>query len=111
MPALKAIHPEELRDDHVLIKVDIDALNASNRKHRYVPALIGHDEGCGVGCDYTGTVVQAGSKVSMGLREGDYVAVHTHDATSVGKDSRLDESSDAKGAGYYNKWERVSWSL
>jgi hypothetical protein len=121
MPALEVIHPERMRDDYVLIKVDASTQYATHSSKLIFTWLIcstyrkhtcGHDEGCGVGCDYTGTVVLAGSKVSWMFGEGDPVTCHTYGAASVGKeDSALDKPSIAEGAGYYNNWERVRWTL
>ena len=56
------------------------------RKHVTVPGLAEQGRGCTVGCDYSGTVVQVGSKVTKNFKIGDRVAGFTHGVNAVEKE-------------------------
>lgn len=68
----------ELRDDRVLVKVNSVALNPTDWKHiDYLPT-----PGSTVGCDFSGTVVEVGSKCTKGYKAGDRIAGVTHGANA-----------------------------
>lgn len=89
MKALKSVAANEsqvqsvplpkLRDDYVLAKVHAVALNPTDWKHvAWMPA-----EGATVGCDFAGTVVKIGPKVTKSLKEGDRITGFTHGVNKV----------------------------
>lgn len=59
----------KLRDDYILVKTAAVALNPTDWKH--VDFLA--SPGAIVGCDYSGTVQQAGTTVHNGIKAGDRV--------------------------------------
>lgn len=69
-----------------------------HRKHIHAPALAEQGKGCTVGCDYMGTVVQVGSKVTKDFKPGDRIAGFTHGVNAVEKeDGCFAEYAVAKG--------------
>lgn len=86
---------KDFGDDHVLIKVNIPG----------VPPVVGRSQDC----EFTGTVLQVGSKVAKVFGEGGHVAGHTYVATREG--SCLDVSGATRLGAYHKQWERVKWSL
>jgi NADPH:quinone reductase-like Zn-dependent oxidoreductase len=68
-----------LRDDYILVETNAVALNPTDWKH--VDFLA--DPGARVGCDYAGTVLDVGSKVTKDLKRGDRVAGFCHGANAV----------------------------
>jgi threonine dehydrogenase-like Zn-dependent dehydrogenase len=73
-----------------------------------VPAVDGSGKCYTVGCNYTGTIVQLGNRVTKNFKEGDHVAVSTYGVTSVGsKNGCLREHCVGEGSGYYDEWRRV----
>ncbi|KAF4554596.1 Trans-enoyl reductase ACTTS2-like protein [Elsinoe fawcettii] len=76
---LRTVPTPKLRDDYVLAKVHAVALNPTDWKHvAWMPA-----EGATVGCDFAGTVVQVGSKVTKSLKPGDRITGFAHGVNSV----------------------------
>jgi hypothetical protein len=69
-----------------------------------MPAVVDQGRCCSVGCNHTGTIVQAGSRVEEDFRKGDHITVFT---CSVGKK----DGYVAKDTGYHNKWGRVNWQM
>lgn len=57
-----------------------------SRKHVHAPFLAEQGKGCTVGCDYMGTVVQVGSKVTKDFKPGDRISGFTHGVNSVQKE-------------------------
>jgi len=63
-----------------------------------VPALAEQGVGCTVGCDYAGTVVEVGSKVTKDWQKGERIAGFTHGVNAVEKeDGCFAEYCVAKG--------------
>ena len=59
----------ELRDDYILIKTHSVAVNPADYKHiDWIPSI-----GAIVGCDYAGTVVKVGPKVTRPFKPGDHI--------------------------------------
>jgi NADPH:quinone reductase-like Zn-dependent oxidoreductase len=58
----------------------------SYRKHVHYLALSAQAKGCTVGCDYMGTVVQVGTKVTKKFAPGDRIAGFTHGVNAVEKE-------------------------
>lgn len=100
----------ELRDTYVLVKVNAVALNPTDwfvwqqsrdlsnvgRKHITLPALA--TPGCTVGCDFAGTVVDVGSKVTKSWKKGDRICGMTHGVNKVEpEDGSFAEYAVAKG--------------
>ena len=56
------------------------------RKHIHVGALSEQGKGCTVGCDYSGTVVQLGPKVTKDFKVGDRIAGFVHGVNAVEKE-------------------------
>lgn len=76
---IKEVSVPKLRDDYILVKTHAVALNPTDWKHvDYSP-----DAGARVGCDYAGTVLEVGSKVTKGFKKGDRVAGFCHGANAV----------------------------
>lgn len=116
-PEVQEVPLPKMRDDYVLVKVHAVALNptdwyvtsnalfpnsrltpSSHRKHVHVPALSEQGKGCTVGCDYMGTVVQVGPKVTKNFSPGDRIAGFTHGVNAVEKeDGCFAEYAVAKG--------------
>lgn len=76
---VKEVSVPKLRDDYILVKTHAVALNPTDWKH--VDYLA--DPGARVGCDYAGTVLEVGSKVSSDLKKGDRVAGFCHGSNAV----------------------------
>jgi NADPH:quinone reductase-like Zn-dependent oxidoreductase len=58
----------------------------SHRQHVHYLALSAQAKGCTVGCDYMGTVVQVGTKVTKKFAPGDRIAGFTHGVNAVEKE-------------------------
>jgi NADPH:quinone reductase-like Zn-dependent oxidoreductase len=72
--------------------------NSPHRKHIHYEPLAAQGKGCTVGCDYAGTVVQVGPKVTKDFKVGDRIAGFTHGVNSVEKeDGCFAEYAVAKG--------------
>jgi NADPH:quinone reductase-like Zn-dependent oxidoreductase len=56
------------------------------RKHIHIAALSQQGRGCTVGCDYMGTVVEVGPKVTKDFKPGDRIAGFTHGVNAVEKE-------------------------
>ena len=68
------------------------------RKHIHFEPLAAQGKGCTVGCDYAGTVVQVGPKVTKDFKVGNRIAGFTHGVNSVEKeDGCFAEYAVAKG--------------
>ncbi|PNS14317.1 hypothetical protein CAC42_6830 [Sphaceloma murrayae] len=77
--ALQSVPLPTLRDDYVLAKVHAVALNPTDWKHiAFMP-----NPGATVGCDFSGTVVKVGPKVTKTLSPGDRITGFTHGVNSV----------------------------
>lgn len=76
-------------------------------------AVDGSDRCYPVGCNYTGTIVQVGDRVTKDFKEGDNIGVSAHWAASAGsKIGCLREHCVGNGAGYYNEWRMVdTWAF
>jgi hypothetical protein len=73
-----------------------------------VSAVDGSGKCYTVGCNYTGTIVQLGNRVTKDFQKWDNIGVSTRRAPSAGsKVGCLREHCVGNGAGYYNKWKRV----
>lgn len=69
----------KLRPDYLLVKVHAVALNPTDWKHiKGIPTA-----GATVGCDFAGTVVSIGDKVTKSFKPGDRVAGFTHGVNAV----------------------------
>ncbi|KFZ13728.1 hypothetical protein V501_03570 [Pseudogymnoascus sp. VKM F-4519 (FW-2642)] len=91
---IKEVTVPKLRDDYILVKNHAVALNPTDWKHvDYLP-----DAGARVGCDYAGTVLEVGSKVTKDFKKGDRVAGFCHGANAVyHEDGTFQEILTAKG--------------
>ena len=58
----------------------------THRKHITAPGLAEQGRGATAGCDYSGVVVQVGSKVTKDFKAGDRVAGFTHGVNAVEKE-------------------------
>jgi len=76
---LQQVDKPKLRDDYVLVKVKNVALNPTDWKHIDFLAT----PGATVGCDYSGTVEEVGSKVTKDWKKGDRIAGFVHGANAV----------------------------
>ncbi|KAF7193305.1 Protein TOXD [Pseudocercospora fuligena] len=87
MKAIKCFGPKDARlisdaplpscpDDYILVKVHSIALNPTDWKHIDLIAQPGYNHT--VGCDYAGTVISVGSKVTKSFKPGDRVAGFSH---------------------------------
>jgi len=85
-PEIQDVPLPKLRDDYILVKVKAVALNPTDWKHITVPGLAEQGKGCTAGCDYMGTVVQVGPKVTKSFKPGDRVAGFTHGVNAVEKE-------------------------
>jgi NADPH:quinone reductase-like Zn-dependent oxidoreductase len=117
---IQEVSVPKMRDDYVLVKVNAVALNPTDwyvvfvpldsashyskltlpphRKHIHYEPLAAQGKGCTVGCDYAGTVVQVGPKVTKDFKVGDRIAGFTHGVNSVEKeDGCFAEYAVAKG--------------
>lgn len=65
----------KLRDDYILVKVNTVGLNPTDWKH--IDRGIAQD-GCRMGCDYSGTVVDVGPKVTKNFAKGDRISGVAH---------------------------------
>lgn len=84
----------KLRDDYILVKTHAIALNPTDWKH--VDYL--SSPGARVGCDYAGTVLEIGSKVTKDFKVGDRVCGFCHGANAVyHEDGSFGETITAKG--------------
>ncbi|KAL1306686.1 hypothetical protein AAFC00_005356 [Neodothiora populina] len=84
----------KLRDDYVLVKVEAVALNPTDWKHIKWLSKPGNT----IGCDYAGTVVEVGSKVTKAWKKGDRIAGFTHGGNEVeNEDGCFAEYCVAKG--------------
>ena len=80
---IQGVSKPELLEDRVLVKVNAVALNPTDWKHiDYLPTA-----GSTVGCDFSGTVVEIGSKVTKDYKVGDRIAGVTHGANANDLDS------------------------
>jgi NADPH:quinone reductase-like Zn-dependent oxidoreductase len=85
----------QLRDGFALIKVAAVALNPTDWKHLEYHLV---EDGCLVGCDFAGTVVEVGRGVNKELSAGDRVAGVAHGGNSVQhEDGAFAEYVVAKG--------------
>ena len=85
----------QLRDHFVLIEVAAVALNPTDWKHLDYGLVA---DGCLVGCDFAGTVVEVGRGVNKTLSRGDRVAGVAHGGNSVQpEDGAFAEYVVAKG--------------
>ncbi|KAK5131576.1 hypothetical protein LTR08_000831 [Meristemomyces frigidus] len=76
---IKEVPVPKLRDDYVLVKVNNVALNPTDWKHiDFLPQI-----GATVGCDFSGTVEEVGSKVTKAWKKGDRIAGFTHGVNSA----------------------------
>lgn len=90
-----------LRDSDVLIEVEAVALNPTDWKHLEYKLV---EDGCLVGCDFAGRVVELGKSVKKALVKGDRVAGVAHGGNShIGRheDGAFAEYIVAKG----NTWK------
>jgi NADPH:quinone reductase-like Zn-dependent oxidoreductase len=71
------------RPDQLLVKVAAVALNPTDWKH--IARGIAAEDGLS-GCDYAGTVVQVGDKVTKKFQAGDRIAGVAHGANGSNKD-------------------------
>ncbi|KAI8621296.1 alcohol dehydrogenase class-3 [Chytriomyces sp. MP71] len=71
-----------LRDEFILVKTAAVALNPTDWKHIDYVAPIGST----VGCDWAGTVLQVGSKVTRSFKVGDRVWGFAHGSNGVNPD-------------------------
>ncbi|KAK0333243.1 hypothetical protein LTR91_024143 [Friedmanniomyces endolithicus] len=69
----------KLRDDYVLVKVKMVALNPTDWKHIDFLPQVGHT----VGCDFVGTIEEVGSKVKKPWKKGDRMASWSHGVNSA----------------------------
>ncbi|KAK5119224.1 hypothetical protein LTR85_007838 [Meristemomyces frigidus] len=84
----------KLRDDYILVKVKNVALNPTDWKHIDYLA----QPGATVGCDFSGTVEDVGSKVTKEWKKGDRIAGFTHGVNSAEQeDGSFGEYCVAKG--------------
>lgn len=84
-----------LRDDFVLIQVAVVALNPTDWKHLEYNLVA---DGCLVGCDFAGCVVEVGKGVTKNLSKGDRVAGVAHGGNGVQpEDGAFAEYIVAKG--------------
>ncbi|RFU29412.1 hypothetical protein B7463_g6920, partial [Scytalidium lignicola] len=81
-------------DDFILVKTHALALNPTDWKHiDYLPS-----PGSRVGCDYAGTVLEVGSKVTKDFKKGDRVAGVVHGSNAVAhEDGCFQEVIRARG--------------
>ncbi|KAK4936194.1 hypothetical protein LTR10_022895 [Elasticomyces elasticus] len=70
----------QVRDHFVLVKVAAVALNPTDWKHLDYSLVA---DGCLIGCDFAGTVVEVGKGVEKDLSTGDRVAGVAHGGNSV----------------------------
>jgi NADPH:quinone reductase-like Zn-dependent oxidoreductase len=85
----------QLQDGFVLIEVAAVALNPTDWKHLEFGLV---EDGCLVGCDFAGTVVEVGKGVNKELSPGDRVAAVAHGGNSVQpEDGAFAEYVVAKG--------------
>ncbi|KAI1617390.1 putative zinc-binding oxidoreductase ToxD [Exophiala viscosa] len=85
----------KVRDHFVLIKVTAVALNPTDWKHLDYRLVA---DGCLVGCDFAGTVVEVGKGVNKALSTGDRVAGVAHGGNSIQpEDGAFAEYIVAKG--------------
>ncbi|KAI8837928.1 alcohol dehydrogenase class-3 [Chytriomyces cf. hyalinus JEL632] len=83
-----------LRDDYILVNVAAVALNPTDWKHIDFLAPVGST----VGCDYAGTVLAVGPKVSKQFKVGDRVWGMTHGANAIqAEDGAFGQIIAAKG--------------
>jgi len=83
-----------LDDDFILVKTHAVALNPTDWKHiDYMPS-----PGARVGCDYAGTVLEVGAKVTKDFKKGDRVAGVVHGSNALGhEDGGFQEIIRARG--------------
>ncbi|KAJ3399220.1 hypothetical protein HDU80_008151 [Chytriomyces hyalinus] len=92
--AVKETKVPALRDDYILVKVAAVALNPTDWKHIDYLAPVGHT----VGCDYAGTVLAVGPKVTKQFKVGDRVWGITHGANWLqSEDGSFAQIITAKG--------------
>ncbi|KAI9891083.1 MAG: hypothetical protein M1814_003282 [Vezdaea aestivalis] len=72
----------KLRDDYILVRTYSVALNPTDWKHLHGSP----NPGCLLGCDYAGTVVSVGSKVTKPFKAGDSIAGFAHGCNFVEKE-------------------------
>ncbi|UNI17153.1 hypothetical protein JDV02_003529 [Purpureocillium takamizusanense] len=70
----------KLRDDYILVKTAAVAVNPTDWKH--IQSLV-QVPGPLVGCDYAGTVVEVGSKVTKAFKKGDRICGFAHGSNAV----------------------------
>lgn len=58
-------------------------MTPSHRRHIHLRALSRQGKGCTVGCDYVGTVLQVGPRVTKDFKPGDRIAGFTHGVNAV----------------------------
>ena len=66
-----------LRDDYILVKTIAVGLNPTDWQHVY-EGIGGDPSGTLTGCDYVGTVVEVGSKVTRSFKKGDRITGMAH---------------------------------
>jgi NADPH:quinone reductase-like Zn-dependent oxidoreductase len=91
---LKEVPIPKLRDEYILVKTAAVALNPTDWKH--VDFL--SSPGAVVGCDYAGTVLEVGAKVTKDFKKGDRVCGWGHGSNGVShQDGVFQEICTAKG--------------
>ncbi|KAH8812586.1 chaperonin 10-like protein [Xylogone sp. PMI_703] len=91
---IQEVPPPTLGDEFILVKTHAVALNPTDWKH--IDRL--PSPGARVGCDYAGTVLEVGSKVTKDFKKGDRVAGVTHGSNAVGhEDGCFQEIIRARG--------------
>lgn len=91
---VREVSVPKLRDDFILVKASSVALNPTDWKHIDSLTVAGPR----VGCDYAGTVLEVGPKVTKDIKKGDRVAGFCHGANLVHHESgTFQEILTAKG--------------
>ncbi|KAI9341359.1 chaperonin 10-like protein [Obelidium mucronatum] len=76
---IETVSTPKLQDDAILVQTKAVALNPTDWKHIDFLA----SPGARVGCDYSGVVLEVGSKVTNGLKKGDRVWGVVHGSNAV----------------------------
>lgn len=94
--SVQQVPTPKLRPDYVLVKVAAVAINPTDWKH--VESELLAKPGLRSGCDYSGTVVQVGDKVTKDFKPGDRISGLVHGANaSNNEDGGFAEYIVAKG--------------
>lgn len=83
----------KLDDDFILVKATAVALNPTDWKHIDYFNIVG----ARVGCDYAGTVLEVGAKVTKDFKKGDRVAGVVHGSNAVGHEDGRSLRAHAAG--------------